>query len=399
MKKQLLILTTALLSINAFAQVPSYVPSNGLVAFYPFDGNGNDLSSGANNLIPNGNISYTQNMDGLNNSACHFPNGNDYFFTPSSSWSLINNYPQGSVSFWVKVDSMYVSNHYFGIGNSFIIKQKHGVGEDLFFGLQDGTTRVRMQISGVFPSPQGADVIGSTSLTPNIWYHIVGIWDGTNHTLYVNGVQDGQISNTSGMSDRPLPDYFSIGSILYGGNGSTTFPSGAYGSMDEIGIWNRALTQNEITALYNACNISITTQPSNQSMLASIGSVQFSVSSTATSPTYQWQTDLGLGFQNLNNAGQYSGVQTNALNVANITMTNNNQQFRCIVNDGSCVDTSAIAVLTVIDDLGIESLNPSSFKKLIQITDLSGKETPFRKNTVLLFIYEDGTVERVYVTE
>jgi hypothetical protein len=47
----------------------------------------------------------------------------------------------------------------------------------------------------------------------------------------------------------------------------------------------------------------------------------------------------------------------------------------------------------------IEKIQPNSSKKLIQISDLSGKETPFRKNTVLLFIYEDGTVERVYVTE
>ena len=259
-KKNLLLTAVATLGLTAatMAQsVPSYVPISGLVAYYPLDGNGNDLSGNSNTLVPNGFLSYTQNNSGNSNSACHFPNGNDYFLTPASSWSLINNFPQGSVSFWVKIDSQYVSGHYFGIGNSFIVKQKHGVGEDLFFGMQDGTTKIRMQLTGVFPSSPGTDIIGSTSLLPNIWYNVVGTWDGVYHTLYLNGVQDGQISNSIGMANRPLPDYFSIGSILYGGNGTTSFPSGAYGSMDDIGIWNRALTQLEITALFNSSSVGI----------------------------------------------------------------------------------------------------------------------------------------------
>jgi hypothetical protein len=33
------------------------------------------------------------------------------------------------------------------------------------------------------------------------------------------------------------------------------------------------------------------------------------------------------------------------------------------------------------------------------IPDLNGKEAPLKKNTVLLFIYEDGTVERVFESE
>ena len=220
MTKKNLLLTTlvifGLTTISIAQSVPSYVPISGLVAYYPLDGNGNDLSGNNNTLIPNGFLSYTQNRLSNPNSACYFPNGNDYFLTQSSSWSLINNFPQGSVSFWVKIASQYVSGHYFGIGNSFIVKQKHGVGQDLFFGMQDGTTRIRMQITGIFPSAPGTDIIGSTSLLLNTWYHVVGTWNGVYHTLYLNGVQDGQIINSNGMANRPLPDYFSIGSILYG---------------------------------------------------------------------------------------------------------------------------------------------------------------------------------------
>ena len=363
-KKSLLLTALATLGLTAaiMAQnVPSYVPTNGLVAYYPLDGSGNDLSGNNNNLIPNGNIAYTSNNIGANNSACHFPNGNDYFTTPSSSWSLINNFSQGSLSFWVKIDSQYVSGHYFGIGNSFIVKQKHGVGEDLFFGMQDGTAKIRMQLTGVFPSPGGTDIIGNTSLIANNWYHVIGTWDGVQHSLYVNGILDGQISNSNGISDRPLPDYFSIGSILYGGNGTTSYPSGAYGAMDDIGIWNRALTQQEITDLYNGCPLSVNNQPTNQTVNIN-NSAQFIVSSSVPNATHQWQTDLGVGFQNLNSVGQYIGTTTNTLTVSNVTMSNNNQPFRCIVSSGSCSDTSSVAVLTVNNNVGInESTNDNLF--------------------------------------
>ena len=360
--KKILLTAVATLGFTAatLAQsLPSYVPTSGLVAYYPLDGNGNDLSGNNNSLVANGNLTYTQNNSGNSNSACHFPNGNDYFKTPSSSWSLINDFSKGSVSFWVKIASQYVSGHYFGIGNSFIVKQKHGVGEDLFFGMQDGTTKIRMQLTGVFPSGSGMDVVGNTSLTPNSWYHVVGTWDGVHHTLYVNNVQDGQILNSNGISNRPLPDYFSIGSILYGGNGTTTFPSGAYGAMDDIGFWNRALTQQEITDLYNGCQLSVNTQPTNKVVNINNNAL-FWVGSSDPNATYQWQTDLGVGFQNLNSVGQYSGASSDTLNVAKVTMSNNNQPLRCIVSSGLCSDTSNVAVLTVKNNVGVNEFKQNN---------------------------------------
>jgi hypothetical protein len=84
-------------------------------------------------------------------------------------------------------------------------------------------------------------------------------------------------------------------------------------------------------------------------------------------------------------------MQVNTLVVSNASVSNNNQQFRCIVNSGSCVDTSDIAVLTV-SSAGIEEMmnqvnfslfpNPtqSSFEiqtnlvyTKIQIRDMQGR--------------------------
>ena len=101
------------------------------------------------------------------------------------------------------------------------------------------------------------------------------------------------------------------------------------------------------------CTLAITTQPINQVVNLSGGNTSFNVATNATNPTYQWQTNVGVGFQNLSNAGQYSGVNTANLIVSNLTLTNDNQSFRCLISDGGCVDTSDIANLSIVNDASI----------------------------------------------
>jgi hypothetical protein len=55
-----------------------------------------------------------------------------------------------------------------------------------------------------------------------------------------------------------------------------------------------------------------------------------------------------LGWQNLTNAGQYSGVNTSTLTVLNTNISNNNQNFRCLITLGTCNAESSSAVLTVL---------------------------------------------------
>ena len=67
MKKTLQILTILTLSLNAYAQVPNYVPSNGLVGWWPFNGNANDESGNGNNGTVNGAILATDRFGNPNN--------------------------------------------------------------------------------------------------------------------------------------------------------------------------------------------------------------------------------------------------------------------------------------------------------------------------------------------
>lgn len=101
------------------------------------------------------------------------------------------------------------------------------------------------------------------------------------------------------------------------------------------------------------CTLSIINEPQNAT--ANIGdNVQFNIVVNDTNASIQWQTDIGFGFQNLTNAGQYTGVTSNTLTVSNVSALNNTQLYRCIVTSGLCADTSDIVILTVL---------PSSIKE------------------------------------
>ena len=83
MKKTLSLLF--LLYLNLIdAQVPAYVPTNGLVAYYPFNGNANDISGNGNNGINNG-ASLTTDRFGQTNSSYDFQNSSNIISIPHNT--------------------------------------------------------------------------------------------------------------------------------------------------------------------------------------------------------------------------------------------------------------------------------------------------------------------------
>lgn len=89
-----------LLAVISFAQVPSYVPTNGLVGWWPFNGNANDESGNGNNGTVNG-ATLTSDRFGNTGKAYDFDGADDYLdFTNTSS--IIN----FSCSFWFSADTL-----------------------------------------------------------------------------------------------------------------------------------------------------------------------------------------------------------------------------------------------------------------------------------------------------
>ncbi|MFI5170971.1 MAG: SBBP repeat-containing protein [Chitinophagales bacterium] len=124
------------------------------------------------------------------------------------------------------------------------------------------------------------------------------------------------------------------------------------------------------------CDIIIPTQPVDQIILPG-DDVMFVTSASATS--MQWQEGDGTGFIDLVDGGQYSGVNNDTLTITDVTIDQDNFQYRCIITDGLCSDTTKEAALIIdmveileIDEPAIHVFpNPSMGKFMIQTNDLS----------------------------
>lgn len=109
------------------------------------------------------------------------------------------------------------------------------------------------------------------------------------------------------------------------------------------------ITVYEIPApctLYTSCsNPSITAQPSNRSVCASLNTT-FSITASGAS-SYQWQVNTGSGFGNISNGGVYSGATTATLTITGATTGMNGYLYRCVAYSGACSSTSNQATLTI----------------------------------------------------
>ncbi|MEZ4758246.1 MAG: T9SS type A sorting domain-containing protein [Flavobacteriales bacterium] len=103
------------------------------------------------------------------------------------------------------------------------------------------------------------------------------------------------------------------------------------------------------------------------------GTAQFIIA-TEPGSVKQWQQNAGLGWQDLFDAGPYSGANTDTLTVSNCQNWWSNYQYRCIVTSAgsSCHNTSEVALLTVavgideLEDAGID-LYPNPVTDLLNL--------------------------------
>ncbi|HET9430042.1 MAG TPA: hypothetical protein VFO70_02640, partial [Chitinophagaceae bacterium] len=95
----------------------------------------------------------------------------------------------------------------------------------------------------------------------------------------------------------------------------------------------------------------VTAQPTEKAVCPG-GSAVFSIGATGAT-AYQWQVDTGSGFTNLTDAGNYSGVNTDALEVSGATESMHGYQYRCVLTGcGPGVNTAA-ATLSIYAPLVI----------------------------------------------
>lgn len=331
-------LATLLVVHTTTAQVPSYVPTNELLGWWPLDASANDASPNNNHFTNNGATNSTDRF-GTPNAAYQF-NGTSSHLINNAFSHTFSDTGSFTVSIWVKKTST---------ASGVAMMSGSTAAGNFIWLVQGGASSMTFGTN----KQQQAWFYSSTPFVVNAWTHYVGTYTGQVMRFYKNGALVGTVNFTyTGTTQANLP--------LYVGRGV----SGGYftGVLDDIGVWSRALDATEIASLYaGGCPTQIATQPAD--LQVNLGALAgFSVTATSPSATYQWQTDLGSGFQNITNGGQYIGATGPSLTVTNVTLANDGQPFRCRVTSGACADTSDVAVLTVNNNIGIaeQGLGPGA---------------------------------------
>ena len=204
--------------------------NDGLVAYYPFNGNANDESGNGRNLIA-GRCSdqlpsLTLDRNNNSNSAYYF-NGVNQAFQFSGGWPLTGS-NEISVSLWIYAenDGMPIMN---GDNGEFFINRH-------VFGLKTTCS----------------DWIGASNSDNDLnkWYHLVGVWkQGEFIRFYSNSELKSITTNIPNCSIRYGSGfhYNGIGNYF---NGWCSEQSHFKGKLDDIRIYNRALSETEIAELY-----------------------------------------------------------------------------------------------------------------------------------------------------
>lgn len=148
------------------------------------------------------------------------------------------------------------------------------------------------------------------------------------------------------------------------------------GSIDEVSVFKRSLSFDEIAGLYGLATgvpqtapPSITAQPASRTRYAG-QTAQFVAAASGTAPlVYQWRRNN----VNLSNGGGISGATTDTLTVANLTGANAGD-YTLVVTNGFNSVTSEVATLTVVTPTAayesqIIALNPVAYWRLNEAND------------------------------
>jgi gliding motility-associated-like protein len=280
--KILFTLPLLVLSINSLSQIPT----NELVGYWPFNGNANDESGNGNNGIVHG-ATLTTDRCGNENSAYYF-NGNRQYIISENTINITGAMPR-TISVWVK----WLVNDYSpepgehdilgwgdwcNVGNNSWLNMGNYQGQNLPFGYA--------RYNGHWV---GLD--SQFTIDKNTWAHIVLWYDGTTMKFFINGKEDPVTSNSV---LNTIPTVLNIGYkttwicgiVDDNGGWNTAFK----GCIDDIRIYNRALSTEEILNLYNDlnCNTLLGLINGEGEVCQGQKNIRFFVQSLESATSYTW---------------------------------------------------------------------------------------------------------------
>jgi hypothetical protein len=218
----------------------------GLISWWPGDGNANDIASTNNGFLEGG---ATADTPGVVDTAFVFDGTNGYMAIPDAP-SL---HPANlTVETWIRSDLLDATANGGYPGQQYIVfhqNTRHGnfEGFDLakdreppFVGTTDKWCFEVTSTNGV-----NIFVESTTPVHTNEWYHVAGVRGSNYLQIYVNGVLEDQTTVDFPVNYGNFPLYFAD-------TGESYYDPKFAGALDEVGLYDRALSSNEIYAIYAA---------------------------------------------------------------------------------------------------------------------------------------------------
>ena len=341
---------------------PQSFLTNGLVAYYPFNGNANNLG-GSNDFSGTiaGTVTLTTNRFNIANSAYKFSgiSGSAINFG-SPNW--LNGLTNASWSWWMATTTTPSSGWVSVIRkNGSWIPMQWAQDAGVSGGNQYRTTFISGPFDFVYPS-------GAVQAN-GIWAQFCLVYDGLTLSLYKNGsLIKSQAYAAGGL-------FTSSYSFMVGGSeaGNENFN----GLVDDIRIYKRSLSSNEVAQLYafESDMPVITAQPQDQTV-AQGGMASFSVTATAANPlTYQWFKD---------------GVTLTS--ATNTTLTLTNVQPSQIGYYSVTVSNSVAGVVSANAALAVSDQDPALWRGLVAYYPFNGNANDASGNG------HNGFAENTYST-
>jgi hypothetical protein len=329
------LLAVTLPGLSCQIEAASCTPSpSGLIGWWPSDGTPNDLLGLNNGLLLGGANASGVGLDG---SAFSFDGTNAYVQIADSPTLRPTNL---TIEAWVRFSSLdSAGSGGSPAGDQYIVFKQNSKSSD-FEGFDLGKTRIAgsdyFQFIVSSPAGEVSHLESATAVSVGVWYHVAAVRDPNFIRLFVNGQLEGQTSVSFPQDYGTLP-------LFFGTSGQSYWDRKFKGTLDEVSLYDRALSAGEIAAIYSAgaagkCKgATILSPPQSQSLVIG-GNALFSVGAAGLAPLrYQWQFN-GATIPNATNA---------TYTLSNVQLSNGGN-YAALVSNGLGTATSPVAVLTVL---------------------------------------------------
>ena len=323
MKKLYTALVLTLFVLPLVAQnIPSYVPKNGLVGYWPFNGNANDESGNGNHGTVNG-ATLTTDRNGVGNSAYSFDGYSNFISVPNSS-SIDITGKEISITLWLNQQNLNsdflqkgISKSGWGIGSGYELLYRNTYNGD------NGAIQLSWAHGGL---QQTYDFNSKNSK----WINITTVFSNGIGSFFV----DGKLISTNKGVGQAFTNFISNNYPLLFGKRTSGQQYCGYvkGIMDDIAIYNRALTEQEVKQLYAGCT------------------KEKATSSSFNSVVYTTNTDINLYASPSGGAFSGEAVTNNAFNPSKAKLGKNQIKYN-FKNSTGCADSTDFTML-VVDTVG-----------------------------------------------